>query len=152
MRRSEREILDSKELEEVIKEASVLHIGFNDEDGIYIVPVNFGYADDRFYFHSAKEGKKIDLIKKDPLIGFELDVLKEVELHDLSCSSTAYYRSVIGKGIIQEVIEDKEYAMSKIMEHYGQDKTEFSKEILERTALFMIKVNYMSGKEHLHNG
>ena len=47
-------------------------------DRVYIVPLNFGYAEENgkrvFYFHSAKSGRKLDLIAGTPSVGFELDV------------------------------------------------------------------------------
>ena len=43
MRLYKREIRDPKLLEEILKECQVVRIGFADEEGMMIVPVNFGY-------------------------------------------------------------------------------------------------------------
>jgi nitroimidazol reductase NimA-like FMN-containing flavoprotein (pyridoxamine 5'-phosphate oxidase superfamily) len=63
MRRQDKEITDPKKIEAVLKKAQVIHIAMLDGDRPYIVPLNFGYAENAIYFHCAREGKKIDLIK-----------------------------------------------------------------------------------------
>ena len=77
MRRSEREITDTKQIETMIANTQILRVGFYDEGEIYIVPVNYGYKKDgekyTFYFHGAKAGRKFDLTKSSPRVGFELD-------------------------------------------------------------------------------
>ena len=77
MRRSDREITDKKVIEKFISEEQILRIAFFDDGDIYIVPVNYGYLyeDDKytFYFHGAKAGRKYELCKNKPVVGFEID-------------------------------------------------------------------------------
>ena len=63
MRLAKREIQEKKRLMEILEQAKVLRIGTMDQEGIYIVPVNYGYSWEegeplRFYIHSAKKGEK----------------------------------------------------------------------------------------------
>lgn len=68
MRRKDREITDSLRIADIINRCTCCRIGFYDDGEIYVVPLNFGYEvkDDSyvFYFHGAKEGRKIDLTKR----------------------------------------------------------------------------------------
>ena len=57
----------------------MLRIGTVDQEGIYIVPVNFGYEWKegeplRFYIHSAREGRKVQAFAASEDAGFELDL------------------------------------------------------------------------------
>lgn len=76
MRRNDREITDYNKIKAFIDSQQILRIAFYDEGDIYIVPVNYGYSDtDKrvFYFHGARAGRKYELAKKKPLVGFEID-------------------------------------------------------------------------------
>jgi nitroimidazol reductase NimA-like FMN-containing flavoprotein (pyridoxamine 5'-phosphate oxidase superfamily) len=68
MRRKEREIREIKDLLDIIEKCKNCRLGLCDDNQPYIVPLNYGYAyrDSvlTLYFHSAKEGKKMDIIKR----------------------------------------------------------------------------------------
>ena len=85
MRRSDREITDEQELLQVISECDVCRLALNDEEVPYILPLNFGeeVSDGRLYlyFHGAAEGRKYDLISRDPQTAFEMDCSHRI-LHD----------------------------------------------------------------------
>ena len=132
-----------------------MRIGFNDEDVPYIVPVNFGYTfDDKLilYFHSAKEGKKIELIKKDPHVFIEIDVDGGIKDSDdgMACSVTAHYKSVMAKGIIMKVNDEvKIQAFDIIMHHYGLYDKSYDTRVLDKTDIYKIEVSVLSAKAHL---
>ena len=71
MRLKKREVTDKKVLGEILEECDVVRIGAVDEEGMFIVPVNFGYDFDTgeettrlvLYFHGAAEGRKACLQK-----------------------------------------------------------------------------------------
>ena len=64
MRRQDREISDFSEIIRIIESCDCCRLGFVDNREAYIVPLNFGYeikgSDLTLYFHSAKEGRKIN--------------------------------------------------------------------------------------------
>ncbi|MDP1989561.1 MAG: pyridoxamine 5'-phosphate oxidase family protein, partial [Syntrophales bacterium] len=64
MRREEREIRDQAEIQAIMKEALVCRLGFSDEGMPYIVPMNFGLGERCLYLHCAREGRKLDIIRK----------------------------------------------------------------------------------------
>ncbi len=73
MRKKEREITDRHELETVLKTAKTPPGDQRAGAPPYIVPVNFGYKDGAIYFHCSYEGKKMELIEKDPAVSFEAE-------------------------------------------------------------------------------
>lgn len=56
MRRKDKEITDPRKIEAVLKKAAIIHIALLDGDRPYIVPLNYGYAENTIYFHCAREG------------------------------------------------------------------------------------------------
>ncbi len=64
MRRKDKEIKDAKEIESIISRSDICRIALSENNSPYIVPMCFGYRNNCLYFHSASDGKKIDIIKK----------------------------------------------------------------------------------------
>ena len=71
MRRKDKEIKDKEVIESIIKRATVCRIALSENNVPYIVPLSFGYKDNCLYFHSAPEGRKIDIIKQNNNVCFE---------------------------------------------------------------------------------
>ena len=122
------------------------------DDGYpYIIPMNFGYnyIDNRLflYFHCANEGKKLELISKNPHACFEMDCHHKLITCENACDYTMEYESVIGKGVVEIVRDDKESALSYIMKKYS-DKSDFSfnKKYVDAVTILMLEVNSVSGK------
>lgn len=122
---------------------------------MYIVPLNFGYEikDDTyvFYFHGAKEGRKIDLIQKNPDVGFEMDTDYALKVDDITGNYTTYFRSIIGNGVMSIVSEpeEKKQGLSLFMEHNtGKQEWDFDEETLNTVTVFKLVVHKMSCKEH----
>ncbi len=158
MRRADREITDINEITEVIKSCTCCRLGFNDDGEVYIIPLNFGFelkdAKFTFYFHGAKEGRKIGLIEKSPQVGFELDTNHRVySLNDdgTACNYTASYKSVIGTGKVSMVhdYEEKMHGLSLLMvQSTGKRDWAFDKNMLDSVVVFKLEVYKVSCKEH----
>ena len=158
MRRKDREVTDSMRIADIISRCTCCRIGFCDDGEVYIVPLNFGYqAKDNtyvFYFHGAKEGRKIDLIYKNPKVGFEMDTDFAVyakEKSDAACNYSARFQSIIGNGIMSIVsdIEEKKLGLSLLMEHNtGKQEWNFDEKMVNAVAVFKLEVTKMSCKEH----
>jgi len=58
LRRSDKEITNRSEIDDILGRASICHLGLNAGGECYVVPVNFGYDGACLYIHSAKEGGK----------------------------------------------------------------------------------------------
>lgn len=154
MRRSDREVTDFNKIMDIVEHCICCRIGFNDNGSVYIVPLNFGYekTEDSFvlYFHSAKEGRKIDLIRDNPSVGFEMDTNYMLYEGETACKHSARYQSVIGNGVI-EVVEDtdeKVKGLNLFMEHNtGKKDWEYDENMLNVVSVLKLKVTEFSCKE-----
>lgn len=156
MRRKDREITDLRKIDGIIMACDCCRLGFADENGVYIVPLNFGYevkGEKRsFYFHGAKEGRKIDLINRTGRAGFELDTSHEVTGAETACNYSFRYQSVIGNGTVSIVTDDmeKRAALQLIMSHYSEKNDwDFPDAAVRAVAVFKLEVRELTCKEHL---
>ncbi len=156
MRRNDREVTDLFELEQIIKSCSVCRLGLSQNNIPYVVPLNFGYELSggrlTLFFHSAKEGTKLDIIKGNPNVCFEMDCGHELVAGKTACSCTMKYESVIGSGKIELVddVQDRKYALSKIMEKYtGKMCSEFEEAVMNHVAVLKVNVSVFTGKRHV---
>ncbi|OPY33431.1 MAG: Pyridoxamine 5'-phosphate oxidase [Methanoregula sp. PtaU1.Bin006] len=150
MRRKDREITDPAEMEAVIAEAAVCRIGLADETGPYIVPLCFGYGDRALWIHSAHEGRKIDMLRKDSRCCFGIDICDGIIRGGSPCSWGMRYRSVIGFGraVFVHTPEEKQYGLNCIMQHYGGGTRAFSERDLRTVTVIRIDIESMTGKKH----
>ena len=96
MRRKEREISDPQVLESIINSAKVCRLAMCEGGVPFVVPLCFGYEKGALYFHSAIEGRKLEILKKNPRVSFEMDIDWELVRSGDHCNMR--YRSVIGFG------------------------------------------------------
>ncbi len=150
MRRKDKEIKDKKEIELIIRKANVCRIALSDNNMPYIVPVNFGYNNNCLYIHSAIEGKKIEIIKKNNDICFEIDIAHEILQGKLACHTTMKYYSVIGygKAYIIDDSEEKIKALNIIIEHcLPKIPHEYSEKFFKKIVIIKVEINNMTGKK-----
>ena len=148
MRRKKQEILDSATLQEIFNKAIVCRLAITDDRAPYIVPLNFGYDDNTLYFHSATEGRKLDLLQKNPMVGFEVEADVEIAPGATACQWGVSFRSIIGYGrasILSEAGE-KRRALDIIMVHYSDEKFTYPDKNLDRTAVIKVEITEMTGK------
>lgn len=148
MRRKKQEIGNREELNGIFREADVCRLAMMDGSVPYIVPLNFGYRDNALYFHSAGEGKKIDLLRSSPEVCFELEAGVTIVPGKEACKWGVSYRSVVGYGRAEFVTDadEKRRGLDAIMAHYSDDKFEYSDENLRRTTVFKVVIGSMTGK------
>ena len=150
MRRKDKEIKDKKELELIIRKANVCRIALSDNNMPYIVPVNFGYKDNSLYIHSATEGKKIEIIKKNNNVCFEMDIDHELSISEAPCSCSMKYRSIIGfgKAFIVEDLKEKQEALDVIVNQYFPNTIyQYNEKRIRDVLIIKVKINYMTGKK-----
>lgn len=153
MRRSDREITDKIAIEQFIAEEQILRIAFNDDGDIYIVPVNYGYLYENdtytFYFHGAKAGRKFELSKSNPTVGFEIDGKYKLIGGDVACDFTAAFQSVVGTGKLCLVsdVEEKVAGLNAIMQQTTKKENwTYEDKMLEAVAIFRLDVDKLSCK------
>lgn len=149
VRRREREIADIGEIEKIIRRAQVCRLGLVDGDEPYVVPVFFGYEKNALYFHCALEGRKLDLLKRNNKVCFEIDTDVEIITTERACGFTAKYRSVIGVGRVSILDNDNEkiHGLNVLMNQYAEGDFSFPKEKLDRTLVVRIDIENITGKQ-----
>jgi nitroimidazol reductase NimA-like FMN-containing flavoprotein (pyridoxamine 5'-phosphate oxidase superfamily) len=149
MRRAEMEIKDREAIEAILHKATVCRLGLCRDGVPYVVPLSFGYRDNVLCFHSAPEGRKIDALRENPRVCFEVDIDQELVPGESPCAWTVRYRSVIGSGKARlvESGEEKRAALDVILDHYGQGAAEYDWEALEKVAVIEVRIESMTGKQ-----
>ena len=156
MRRQDREVTDNEKIKEIIKTCDYCRLGLNDNGKVYIVPLNFGFTEKNgkytFYFHGARTGRKLDIIKQNNYAGFELDTNHKIYTKgDKACDYTARFQSIIGNGKITiiENSDEKIKALLELMKHNtGKIEWEFDERMVKAVCVFKLEVEEMSCKEH----
>jgi len=87
-----------EEIDQFLTCARVGRLGLSLEDGPYIVPVGYAYFNGKIFFHSCSKGLKMDTIRRNPNVCFEVDE---------ALLDTSMFKSVIAFGT-SEIIDDKE--------------------------------------------
>jgi len=142
--------MSAAEAEAFLGKAEVLRLGMTDEDGPYVVPVNFGLADGRLFVHGPGEGRCLEAIARDPRVCFEADECTIIRA-DKPCGFTARFRSVIGYGTarILTTVAEKRAGLDAIMRQYGSTGDGIPDSTLGRTTVIEIAIESMEGKQHM---
>lgn len=156
MRKHEREVCGDAAILEILLRCPYLTLAIARKGAPYCVPLNFGaeLAGNTLvlYFHCAKEGKKLDLLRKNPRVGFSAaNMLRVFNKGAAPCGYTTDYESVCGTGWA-EILEDEParlHALQVLMKHYSAEDfpvESFSPKALSLTCVVRISVDSWSGK------
>lgn len=153
MRKSNREVTSHEELIAILDQCDVCRLGLSDDGQPYIVPLNFGYRWDdaglTLFFHCAGEGRKLDIIRHNNRVCFEMDHRHVLKTGDLACQYSMNFESLIGDGLIEIVTDssEKRTALNQIMKHYC-DRTDwaYDEKVLAITTVLRLKTTQFTGK------
>ncbi len=153
MRKKDREITDRGELIDILQRADVCRIAIHDEPAPYIVAMNFGYEagkETAIFFHCAGEGRKLELLAGNDMVGFQMEVGRELVRGEKPCQWSMKYKSIVGTGKMMEIREENEKrkALDRIMDHYGFAIAEkdYDAAVLQKTKVLKLLVHEMTGK------
>jgi len=150
MRRKEKEITQRADIEAIIESAAVCRLAMADGERPYVIPLSFGYRDQTLYFHCAPQGRKIDILRKNPRVCFEFDIDMTLVEGATACDWGAHFQSVIGFGTASFVTEpaDKKKALDTIMAQYAGSDTVFDypEAKLRMTTVVKVAIDKMTGK------
>jgi nitroimidazol reductase NimA-like FMN-containing flavoprotein (pyridoxamine 5'-phosphate oxidase superfamily) len=150
VRQHDKEIKDPEGLREILRKSLICHLALVDEGKPYLVSMNYGFRDNQIYLHSALEGRKIDIIRKNPEVCFQVYNGNRLTTGPDACGDwTMKYRSVtgFGKASLIEKDADKLPAMQIIMGHYStKGPFEFRPERVSETMVIRIDIEEMTGK------
>lgn len=153
MRRKEREISDRVIIEGIIKSSEICRVAFADNNIPYIVAMNFGFSSGdkpRLYFHCAPSGRKLEIMKKNDYVCFQMDTDHLLIKGDKACDWGMKYRSIVGYGRLSVVEnhQERRKGLDLIMEHYGgSEKSDYDPGLLARTTLLRLDIDEISAKQ-----
>ena len=139
MRRKDREITGRENIEPILRACKTCRVAMIADGAPYVVPLNFGYTWDddgrlvkvegdpenpfdglTLYFHSGLKGKKIDALRADPRVCFELDTEQGVTGEgDIACRYSFAFSSIVGYGSMEfaKTPDEKRKGFDVIMQH-----------------------------------
>lgn len=147
--RRKKQLLSKEETIEILKVCTSGVLGVTgDDDYPYTVPVSYTFKDDKLFFHCAKEGHKIDSIKRNDKVTF--CVIEKDEI--IQKTFTTHFQSVSIFGRARIITDDSErrYALESLIEKYAHDYIEEGQQEIEsglnRVCLVEVKIEHMTGK------
>ena len=144
--------MEHKEMEKLLQEANFGRLGLAKGSKPYVVPLCFYYEDRAIYFHCGLEGQKLDYMRDNKQVCFQVDDVKGIVKGVSPCKYNVQYRSVIafGKVRLVEDSDQKQEYLGKLAQKYigSCDWPRFSKEQLARVNLAVIEVESMTGKAY----
>jgi len=144
-------IINNSEIEDIINRSKICHVGMVDNDLPYVLGFNFGYENQTIYLHCAKEGKKINILRKNNNVCVEFDIDHDFfsRHENVACSWRMRYRSVLayGKAIFVENYEEKIEGLKIFMKHYSYKKFEFSLPSVNNIEIIKIKIDNVTGRK-----
>lgn len=156
MRRADRAVTDPDTIEAILQANAVCRLALHDTPFPYIVPLNYGMErdGDRFllYFHCAREGRKLDLLRANPHAAFEVDGAHRLTGEGATACRYSYaYESVIGEGVLTEVSgSEKAVGLAALMRRLVPGETfTFDRAALEAVAVLRLDVRHITGKRNI---
>ena len=152
MRRKDREVTNIADIISILNLCKTCHVAMIDGNVPYIVPLSYGYEIEHnvltMYFHSAKEGRKLDILKKNNNVCFELCSEGEPVHAETPCNSGYYYSSIIGYGEVVFIDDPEEIrrALAKMFMHQTGTEVEFNDEQTQAVCVYKIISKEFAGK------
>ena len=152
MTKRERQVTDEKQILDLLDAGKVLHLGLAVDNEPYVVPMNYGYTHENgklvLYLHSAVRGKKLDMIRANSKVFFEIDCDWKPFEGVKPCQYGLAYSSIMGKGTarILEDVEEKKQAMTFLMKTQTGKDFVFTDELVSIVAVIRIDVEAYTAK------
>lgn len=152
MRRKDREVRRREDLLAMISQCKVCRLGLWDGEEVYVVPLNFGYEERdgalHLFFHCAREGRKLDILRNNPKAAFEMDGNHLLVEGNTPCQYGYSYCSVMGRGMVEILEKDAEkiHALNRIMLHQTGREAVLTPSMARTVCVLRLKAESVSGK------
>ena len=152
MTRRERQVTDIGDIIKILDSAKVLHLGLCVDNEPYVVPMNYGYVMEgdklTIYLHGARRGKKLDMMRANPNVFFELCCDITPFEGDVACRYGITNSSVMGKGTasIVEDMDEKRKALSILMKTQTGKDFSFEDRMAEVVSVIRVDVTDYTAK------
>jgi nitroimidazol reductase NimA-like FMN-containing flavoprotein (pyridoxamine 5'-phosphate oxidase superfamily) len=148
MRRHDKEITDPAELRRILHEARVCRLAMSDGARPYLVPLTFAIDGDDLVLHSARGGRKLDILRRNPAVCFEIEEGVAVAPAATACAFSMRFRTVIGFGVVEFVEDRAERArlLALFGARYGGPEGPVPAAETERTCVLRVRIRELTGK------
>lgn len=149
MRRQDKEIKDPALLRRILGEAIVCRVAMCDGDRPYVVPLTFVLDGDALFVHSAAHGRKLDVLRRNPNVCFEVDEDVAAVAHAEACSVGMRFRSVIGTGRASfvDAPAEKDRVLRRFAAKYApKADANLPPHEIEKTVVIRLSIEALTGK------
>jgi nitroimidazol reductase NimA-like FMN-containing flavoprotein (pyridoxamine 5'-phosphate oxidase superfamily) len=152
-RRPERMITDPQEFLPIIRSQKYMHLALCKDNQPYLVTVNYAFDanENRFYFHCASKGKKIEYLQSNPFVWGE--IVEDLGYLPNECNHA--YRSVqfLGRTEFLDGADDKKHALDLLIDQLEPNPEQTKRKMVtekavRNVAVVRVRVEYMSSKRN----
>lgn len=153
MRKQERQINDTGELNEILQKGKYAVISLCRENEPYIVTLSYGYdkSGNSLYFHTALAGLKLEFIRQNP--NACATVIEDKGYIMNACAHR--YRSVVLYGRMEfvEAIEEKKRGMEILLNHLEEnpdivrERSLKNERVYDNMLILKLSISEMTGKK-----
>jgi len=149
MRRSDKAVTEITAIEKILRAGKTCQLAFSADPVPYLVTLNYGYHDGALYFHAAREGRKIDLIRKNGQAAFTVALDLGLVKGENACDWSVRFQSVVGHGQISllEPVAEKQRALDLFMAQYSDNNFSYPDKMVRATAVFKLVISEMTVKQ-----
>lgn len=148
-----KQALEYAECEKILQSCKSGVLAVSGDGGYpYTVPMSYYYSNGKLYFHSAKDGHKIDAIKENPKVSFCVVAVDEV----LPEKFSGDFRSVVAFGTAKIIEDDaeKRSVMEMITRRYAPNAEQAVMDAkidvrFRAVSIIVVDVEHLSGKESM---
>lgn len=158
MRRKDRQVTEKEEMMPILKNADACRVAFAVNNVPYMVCMNYGYEWEGeypvLYFHCAREGKKLEMMKINPYVCFQLDTDHELEYIHEKTYCTMHYASIVGMGYLEPVENEAERkkGIDLIMLHNDRPVPDkYPEPSMNRMTVLQLRVTELTAKRKKRN-
>jgi nitroimidazol reductase NimA-like FMN-containing flavoprotein (pyridoxamine 5'-phosphate oxidase superfamily) len=151
MRKPNRQIQDPALLEDILRRGRVLRLAMCRDDQPYVLPLNYGFQQGRIYLHTGRQGLKLEYLRANPRVCFEVSVDVELAPGPLACAWNCHYLCVLGFGRAVEVTDEEERRQGLLAvtaQYAGPGDHQLRPESLARALVLRIDIEELSGKRN----
>ena len=154
MRQAKRAITDHETITSIISDCRVMRLAMSRGGQPYCVPLCFGYDGKALFFHTGREGLKVDYLQANARVCFEFErLVRPLPSPEAGCKWSMAYESVIGFGTAVEITEqgERRRGLACIMHQYsGRSDWAFREEALALCRVWRVSISSLSGRRSKH--
>ena len=151
VRRKDREIKSFNKMENILRGASVCHLGTYGDGYPYVTPFNYFYAKGVIAIHLSREGKAFRNLLKHKRVCIEALEPGKIIKADSACKTSMEYRSVIafGEAKIVEERRAKKMWLQRMLDKYRPDRmySPMQDQDVDKVAVAVIRLKRVTGKK-----